>query len=180
MGSFKKISTTVLVVGFIASICFNVYLCTKKRVDGCNQSDTTRVIVIDTISYYNPTPDTEKIIGRIIERLPVAPQITNNGPVDSEIPKPEKEERIDSTDVLIPITQRIYKDSTYKVYISGYKPNLDSLFIYPRREIITIRKPVKPKRWGVGVHAGYGISLKETPQFIPYVGIGISYNLFNF
>ena len=35
----------------------------------------------------------------------------------------------------------------------------------------------KPKRWGIGVQGGVGI----TPKLVqPYIGIGVSYNLFTF
>jgi len=44
-----------------------------------------------------------------------------------------------------------------------------------------IKHPVqKPKNWGIGVQIGYGIShIDNKFQTSPYVGIGVSYNLFN-
>ena len=77
----------------------------------------------------------------------------------------------DSINVQIPITQKVYEDSTYKAYISGYNASLDSFYIYPQTKIVTIKE--KPKRWNIGISAGYGI----TPKGIqPYLGIGIQYN----
>ena len=80
----------------------------------------------------------------------------------------------------IPITQKQYSDSTYTAWVSGYMPSLDSISIYPRREITTITNTIrkKPKRWGIGVNAGYGITPKEGMQ--PYFGVDINYNLFTF
>lgn len=77
--------------------------------------------------------------------------------------------------------QRTYADSTYTAYVSGVRPRLDSIFVYPETRYInttveTVKNP-KAKRWGVGVTAGYGIS---TRGFVPYVGIGLSYNLITF
>ena len=55
----------------------------------------------------------------------------------------------DSTQVQveIPIEHKVYQDSTYKVEISGFKPNLEHVEIYPRTTTITqsqlvYRKPV--------------------------------------
>ena len=44
-----------------------------------------------------------------------------------------------------------------------------------------IKTPVyKPKQWGVGVQIGYGINRIDNKfQTSPYIGIGISYNLYN-
>lgn len=77
----------------------------------------------------------------------------------------------------IPITQMRYTDSTYTAWVSGYSPSLDSIYVYPKREIITTTIRPKPKRWGVGVHGGVGITPKGLQ---PYIGVGISYNILTF
>ena len=88
----------------------------------------------------------------------------------------------DSAEVIVPITQTVYEDSTYTAYVSGYRASLDSLIFRMPREVTTITNThyQKPKRWSVGIQVGYGMTLKGTPQFAPYVGIGVSYNLFSF
>jgi opacity protein-like surface antigen len=41
-------------------------------------------------------------------------------------------------------------------------------------------EPPKPKKWWVGVQGGYGIKfLYNRVQMSPYVGIGVSYNLWS-
>lgn len=77
----------------------------------------------------------------------------------------------------IPITQMRYTDSTYTAWVSGYSPSLDSIYVYPKREIITTTIRPKPRRWGVGVHGGVGITPKGLQ---PYIGLGISYNILTF
>ena len=43
---------------------------------------------------------------------------------------------------------------------------------------ITLPEPPKHKKWGIGVQGGYGINfLDNRVQLSPYVGIGVSYNL---
>ena len=64
--------------------------------------------------------------------------------------------------------------------VSGYRPQLDSIHIYHRTEYITkeIKTVAKPKRWGIGLQAGYGVSFSNKQiQATPYIGIGISYNI---
>lgn len=76
----------------------------------------------------------------------------------------------DSVPVIIPITSKEYKTDDYRAVVSGYKPSLDLMEVYPETEIITL-KP-KQKRWGFGLQVGYGY-----PDGL-YVGGGVSYNLF--
>ncbi|MBQ8034141.1 MAG: hypothetical protein IJ267_03300, partial [Bacteroidales bacterium] len=84
----------------------------------------------------------------------------------------------DSVSVEIPITQKVYETDRYRAVVSGYKPSLDDIYIYQPTQIVQVKS--KPKRWGVGIQVGYGVTLKQTPQFSPYVGVGVSYNLFQF
>lgn len=84
----------------------------------------------------------------------------------------------DSVTVQIPITQRVYETDRYRAVVSGYQPSLDDLLIYQSSQVIRIKD--KPKRWGIGVQVGYGMTVKGTPQFAPYIGVGVSYNLFTF
>ena len=89
--------------------------------------------------------------------------------------------RRDSIAIEIPITQKIYEDSTYQAWVSGHNPKLDSLRIF--QPVTTITHTItntevryKTKRWGVGVQAGIGV----TPSKIePYIGIGVTYNIFS-
>jgi len=38
-------------------------------------------------------------------------------------------------------------------------------------------KVSKPKRFGIGIHVGYGLILDKKPVFRPYIGIGFQYNI---
>ncbi len=83
----------------------------------------------------------------------------------------------DSVAVSIPITQTRYETEDYRAYVSGYNARLDSIFVTSKSTVVRIRDPVKPKRFSVGLQAGYGMTPKG---FQPYVGIGVSVNLFSF
>ncbi len=180
---------------FLASLFLNVrhYACEgSERVVG----DTITVTVIDTISYLKPVPRDSVVVRYVTERLPVASRANQeDGTVraysggDTGIEDVPEGDNIsgkniaDSVEVEIPITQRVYCDSTYRAYVSGYRASLDSLILYPRSETVIISTPcpeLKQKRWGIGIHAGYGICTTGTPRLSPYIGVGISYNIFSF
>lgn len=67
--------------------------------------------------------------------------------------------------VPVPISQKEYQTEDYHAWVSGYKPSLDSVWVYPEK--IIIRE--KSARWGIGVIAGYGIGRNGLS---PYVGVG--------
>lgn len=86
----------------------------------------------------------------------------------------------DTVFVHLPIEQRQYSDLRYTAWVSGYRPQLDSIHIYQRTEYITkeIKMVTKPKRWGIGLQAGYGVSFSNKQiKATPCIGIGISYNI---
>lgn len=166
MGRFKDIAFVLLLAVFLVSLFLNVRH--YKRQEPCS-SDTLRVTVTDTIPFYKPVLKDSTVIRYVTEKFPV------NVP---ELP----ESATDSIDVVIPIAQAVYEDSLYTAYVSGYQASLDSLILRMPREVTTVTyaRNAKNRRWGIGIQAGYGITLKGTPQLAPYIGIGISYNLFSF
>lgn len=83
----------------------------------------------------------------------------------------------DSVSISIPITQSLYETEDYKAYVSGYNAKLDSIFVTSRQTVVRIRDPAKKKRFSIGIQAGYGMTPKG---FQPYLGLGVSVNLFNF
>lgn len=54
---------------------------------------------------------------------------------------------------------------------------MQSVFIDPRTSP-TVKQYFKPKRWGIGVHAGYGVDKNLHGTW--YLGAGISYNIIAF
>jgi hypothetical protein len=65
--------------------------------------------------------------------------------------------KIDSIEVMVPITERVYEDTTYRAVVRGYKPELVSLDIYNSTKTITITKTKQPKVVvGIGPYAGFG------------------------
>jgi hypothetical protein len=76
-----------------------------------------------------------------------------------------------------------WQDSLSDVYASGYDVQVDSVRHNIPTQVITKERDVivkvKPK-WSVGVHAGYGAFANNGQiSASPYIGVGISYNLFS-
>ena len=86
----------------------------------------------------------------------------------------------DTVLVDVPIERKVYaEDSLYRCEISGYRPQLEYLVIYPTTTTITIhdtKTEYRNSRISFGLQAGYGISKSGLS---PYLGAGISYNLFS-
>lgn len=149
----------VLLVLLAVSVVLNVVQLSTD--DRTVISDTTRVTVVDTIPYRQPVPVDSVVVKFITKRLPVKHDTVQIC-------------RVDSVDVEMPITQKRYADSTYTAWISGYNPALDSIHVYSRKEVVTITKTIKPRRWSIGVQGGYGMTPKG---WQPYVGVGVTYKI---
>lgn len=121
------------------------------------------VTIYDTLVYREPVPKDSVILRYKTISVPVTYidtlQVTT----------------YDSISVSLPIEQKHYCDSTYDAWVSGYELFLDSIKVYNKFEQITIKE--KQKKWGIGIQGGIGVTPKSVQ---PYVGIGISYNLFSF
>lgn len=86
----------------------------------------------------------------------------------------------DTMYVYLPKEQIIWKDDYSSIYVSGFRPSIDSVKHYVTTQIVTkeLTKVVKkPCRWGIGVQVGYGAYFGSQIHTAPYVGVGLSYNL---
>ena len=202
MKELAKILAYVL-VGVL--LCLNVYQCHRGRaVLPTNGAYIDTLTVYDTVRVEIPAPQEEKPLGSVTAKLPVSvtkvsenerklqetvqmlrDSLANFGKsipptaYDKEDNFPNKSEQTqDSVTVQIPITQRVYETDRYRAVVSGYQPSLDDLLIYQPSQVVRIKD--KPKRWGVGVQVGYGVTIGKQPQFSTYIGVGVSYNIWNF
>ena len=81
-------------------------------------------------------------------------------------------------DTVVQREQAYYEDSLYRAWVSGYRPRLDSLQIFPKTVYQNVTNDIyhtiipKKKRFGLGLQAGYSYPNGW------YVGAGISCNLF--
>lgn len=72
---------------------------------------------------------------------------------------------IDSSKVVLPIEQKIYSDSSYTAFVSGYRAVLDSIHIRSPTTIINreIERVIKRKHFNIGIVGGlgYGFTTKK-------------------
>lgn len=153
----------LLMIGMAHFLIKNIHVDVSQPL---SKTDTTTYV--DTIPYYKPVPKDSIIIRYKTVKLPVQNMDSVTG-------------KIDSAEVILPITQQEYKDSTYHAWVSGYMPRLDSIHVYSKNTTITNTQTItvtkyKTKRWGVGVQVGCGYNFN---QISPYIGIGVQYNIFN-
>lgn len=141
-------------------------------------STTTEATIPDTA----PVPRDSIVVKYVYETIPITPP--PKADVDSqETSTPELPDSLaitikgDSAEVVIPMTQTTYETENYRAYVSGYRAKLDSLFITQPITTVRICEPTKPKRFSVGLQVGYGMTPKG---FMPYVGVGVSVNLWSF
>ena len=81
--------------------------------------------------------------------------------------------------VQVPIDYIHEKYTDAEVWYHGFRAGIDSLQVYPEKQIITntITRTIQPSRWALSVHGGFGISAKG---LTPYIGVGISYEVLRF
>lgn len=74
-----------------------------------------------------------------------------------------------------------YQDSNYYAKVSGVAPRLDEIRVYPRTiyqtEYIYRDITQNPKRWGIGLSAGYGVGKNG---LTPVLAVTVNYNLWQF
>lgn len=157
----------LLILATCIYIAQNIKQCGKSSPEPTERT----VTVYDTIPYYYPVARDSVVVRYETHRLPI--DTTSHVGKEDSIPT-----KTGSVDVVIPITQKEYQDSTYHVWISGYSANLDSIRTYTRHDYTTVTlPPAKPKRWHLGITAGFA----ATPKGVqPYIGGGITYSFKSF
>ena len=85
----------------------------------------------------------------------------------------------DTVYLRLPREIKQYEDSLFRAQVSGYRPELDWIEIYPQTVYLTkVVKTQDVKRWGIGLQAGYGAYVAAGQvRLTPYVGVGISYDI---
>lgn len=114
------------------------------------ESDTTTLVVFDTIIEKLPIFITERIVDTIYVGK------------DENIP--------------LLLTQKRYTTDDYDIWVSGYRPNLDSAYIFRKTEYQTITntitKEIYPKTTDLFVKAGVDVI---GGKFSPNLGFGVKF-----
>jgi hypothetical protein len=151
------------------------------------QTERDTTTFVDTIPYYKPVPKDSAVVRYVTRYLPAAKQqdtllAGNYAQKDGENIPPQglpTAEPSATLGVEIPITQKHYESEEYSAYVSGYEPQLDSIFVFPKTTVIHERTYKPPNKWHIGITCGYGYGF-NSKQAEPYIGIGITYSIFSF
>lgn len=183
----------VLLIGLIVFVA-GMYVGKRDAEPTPELVTETAETIVDTITYYAPTPQATTTLGTQTYVLPKYVVIGGVGGEprqcvenDSSFVEDVQQNCVgektlqcdnDSVAIELPMVQRHYADSAFEAWVSGpIDPRLDSARVFSPTTIITKREWKPPKRWHVGVTAGYGYGAKG---FEPYIGVGITYSIFSF
>lgn len=161
--------TAVAIFLIVAAIRICTYSCTSSNGDTSIEYQADTIRTRDTIRIPHPV----SVTSRAIDTMTVLVHATDTLWIH------------DTLYISLPMEQRTYADSTYTAWISGYRPQIDSIQIYPQTTTITntvtMTHSSKQPRFSIGLQAGYGTTISNN-QVKPatYVGIGISWNLIQF
>ena len=162
MKTFLEYLLRILLIVVFASAAYLLlsHLCrrdTPPQIKEVGVPDT--LIVWDTITIEKPISVTSKV----------------RDSVRFAVPKVQTDTVHDTVYVYLPQQDIVWTDSLCSVYAHGINPVIDSVIHFlPTKTIIP--KP-NPKRWGIGIQAGYGAS---EDGLSPYIGIGVTYSLIRF
>ena len=156
----KKLLIAILAVGalfFISGFSLGKAIYHKALTEKVER-DT--VIIHDTIPDYLPTPKDSAHIKWVTRWLPSKPDT---------ITKWDYFVVHDSVAVEVPITSKHYGNEQYDAYISGFEPNLDSIFVYQKTEYITetITRMKPPDKWELDVVGGIDYNTAKD-KYTPY------------
>lgn len=164
-----------LIVVVMCLLSFLIGRMTSGNINQREREEVDTIIHIDTVAYLLPVPRDSVVIRYDHIVIPIAPTHCDSIEHCSDNDNVAVDVSQDSATIHIPITQQVYETDTYKAYISGYRPSLDSIFIMNKMTEVTVKKRVKTNQFNIGVQAGYGLTPKG---FQPYVGVGVSIKIF--
>lgn len=156
----------IIIISIILSILFNlIYIKYNNIYNNKNNIDTVKIVNVDTFikkdTLYYPKP-VPKIV-RVVDTMYIDKDSIQQ----------------DGDSILLPREEKTYTDdSTYNVRISGFKPSLDEITVYPVTKYVTIEKvrEIENKdwfNWGLQLGTGYGLVHRKLDV---YVGIGCQIN----
>lgn len=156
--------------GYILAALATAAICIllARRCDGTKEPPQERIVsrvdtlyVRDTLTVYKPSKVTRTVKDTV--RL-----IVRETQIDT---------MHDTVYVYLPQESIVWQDDRCIVYAHGINPQVDSVTHFNSGTVVTRTVTGRPKRWGIGVSAGYGMS---KDGLSPYIGLGISYNIIRF
>ena len=147
-----------IIIGIVCSLIIRSKLTTPIRKV---ITDTTTVVKYDTIRTTEPYSDVA--IPLTIQAYPIA-QV----PTLLSITDTIREPYFVRDTLVIPIEQKYYTGESYKAWVSGYNPKLDSIVVFPTTQTTTIVKTEENRARNVfSIEARF---LAAPDLFLPSIG----------
>lgn len=155
IGAVIAFAVAFLCIGFIGGKC-------ERLADAKSSITADTVKCRDTITVKMPIPILTTIVDTIL--VPCVDVITIRDTVYAQLP----------------IEQKEYRDTNYRAVVSGFRPNLDMIEVYPITTTVTVTKTLtksqgdfwNSKRFGFGV--AIGPSALITPAGNIRAGLGVT------
>jgi hypothetical protein len=175
----------IMALLLVASIVANVWLMTR---DPVKETTTVHDTIWKDTTIYEPKAVDSQETGRVVYiRVPVneaghrligdSPRCSTIVEQAGTVPMARPMARKDSMEVAIQIVQKRYEDSLYTAWVSGFRPNLDSIRLHQREIFTTVTKyverPVKRLAIGPSIGVGYGI-INGKPDI--WAGVTVTWN----
>ena len=161
MTTLKKLSIAALLlaVSLLSGYLLGRRACRAPEPELVVQVDTLRIR--DTMLVEKPVP----VEVRVVDTMLVA--VTDTISIS------------DTVYLRIPHEIKQYEDSLFRAQVSGYRPTLDWIEVYPQTVYLTkVVKTQDVRRWGLGLQAGYGAYVSGGQvRLAPYLGVGVSYSI---
>lgn len=172
--NFKAVILTAIVffiIGFGSG-----FVSYKNKYPCADTIGTTTTVTRDTIRPEVPRPVKTKEVTRL-KIKPSKPRTFNGGVTTHEdIERANAQAQNESAgvtideegEVEIPITQKEYCTDDYTAWVSGFKPALDSITLYPKVITNTVTK-YKAPRWSITIGPGaYYDGSKVVPTYLGF------------
>lgn len=163
----NRFAGIILVIILTVLASFYIFTRCQDGRPGKKELETVRdtVILKDTVIITRPLSEVRSPRDTIIIALP---EISIEMPQDTVH---------DTVYVRLPTENIVWTDSLCSVYAHGVMTEIDSVLHFNTSMLIYQEEKPRPKRWGLGVQAGYGAS---RDGLTPYIGFGLTYNIVRF
>lgn len=163
----NRFAEIILIIILTVLASFYIFTSCQDGRLGKKQVETVRdtVILKDTVIITRPLSEVRSPRDTIIIALP---EISIDMPQDTVH---------DTVYVRLPTENIVWTDSFCSVYAHGVMTEIDSVRHFNTTMQIYHETKPRPKRWGIGIQAGYGAS---RDGLSPYIGVGLTYNLIRF
>lgn len=170
----------------VGMVCGLLTRCGEQDIGVTDVVRTDTVVKWDTVCIAEPVATDSVVIRYVTRWLTVADKPDTN--VSGTVEEPYADELVndvvannippDSVRVILPFTQKTYETDEYKAWVSGYEPEIDSINIYRRTDVLThtLYTDKARRRWSCVVGIGAGVTRKG--EVSPMVGVTFGYKLF--